>query len=85
MFMRSTVLNFTGKKVALWFITHEFVDGHCPPYVHLASTSHDKCSQASSIFNCFSAPCVILNETEGRRTGRPGNEARELYHKDEEP
>ena len=33
----------------------------------------------------FLLPCVILNETEGQRTGRPGNEARELYHKDEEP
>ena len=28
--MRLTVLNFTRKKLALWFIAHEFIIGHCP-------------------------------------------------------
>ena len=31
--MRSTVLDFTGKKLALWFIAHQFVVGHHPLYV----------------------------------------------------
>ena len=28
---RPTVLEFTGKKLALWFIAHEFVVGDHPP------------------------------------------------------
>ena len=29
-FTRSTVLDFTGKKLALSFIAHELIDGQCP-------------------------------------------------------
>ena len=39
MFTRSTILDFTGKKLALLFIAHELVDGQRPLYVHLTSTS----------------------------------------------
>ena len=31
MFTRSTILDFTGKKLALSFIAHELVDGQRPP------------------------------------------------------
>ena len=40
--MRLTVLDFTGKKLALWFIAQEFVVRHLPPYVHLSSTKLHK-------------------------------------------
>ena len=30
-FTRSTVLDFTGKKLTLLFIAHKFVDRHHPP------------------------------------------------------
>ena len=36
---RNPVLDFTGKKPVLWFITHKFVVGHRLPYVQLMSTS----------------------------------------------
>jgi len=55
-FTRSTVLNFTGKKLAQSFIAHELVDGQRPPYVHLASTRHhssDRCSQAFPVFRAL--------------------------------
>ena len=31
---RLTVLNFTGKKLTLWFIAHGFVGGHCPCFMY---------------------------------------------------
>ena len=62
MFTRSTILDFTGKKLALSsFIAHELVDGQRPPYIHLASTrrhSLDRCSQAFPVFR--SRPLHVL-------------------------
>lgn len=37
-----SILYLTGKKLDLKFIVHAYVVGHCPPYVHLTFTSHDK-------------------------------------------
>ena len=39
MFTRSTILDFTGKKLALWFIAHDLQLG-TTPLLYLASTSH---------------------------------------------
>ena len=64
MFTRSTVLDFTGKKLALSFIAHEFVDGHRPPYVHLVSTrrhSHDRVPRPSPFFAALPLLCIVLN------------------------
>ena len=55
MFTRSTVFDFTNKKLTLSLILHEIVDGQCIPYVHLMSTRRhlrDKCSQAFPVFRC---------------------------------
>ena len=74
MFTRSTVLGFTGKKLALWFIAYEFVVEHClpppTPHVHLASTrrhSRDRCFQA---FPALPPPGIILNAN--RKTKKNG-------------
>ena len=72
MFTRSTILDFTGKKLALSFIAHELVDGQRPPYVHLASTrrhSRDRFSQAFPVFRVLPLPCIILNENRRTKTG----------------
>ena len=34
-FTTLTILDFTGKKLVLWFIAHKYVVGHRLPYVHL--------------------------------------------------
>ena len=59
MFTKSTLLDFTGKKLALWFIAYEFIVGNHPryPYVHLVSTRHharDRCSKAFTVFHLSS-------------------------------
>ena len=83
MFTRSTILDFTGKKLTLSLIAHKLVDGQRPPYVHLASTrrhSRDRCSQASPIFRTF--PLVYYTERKPKnkkKRGRPGNEANLLH------
>ena len=72
MFTRSTILDFTGKKLALSFIAHELVDGQRPPYVHLASTrrhSRDRFSQAFPVFRALPLPCIILNENRRTKNG----------------
>ena len=72
MFTRSTILDFTGKKLALSFIAHELVDGQRPPYVHLASTrrhSRDRFSQAFPVFRTLPLPCIILNENRRTKNG----------------
>ena len=80
MFTRSTILDFTGKKLALSFIAHELVDGQRPPYVHLASTrrhSRDRFSQAFPVFRALPLPCIILHEN--RRTKNGGGLGTRLY------
>ena len=70
--MRSTVLDFTGKKLALWFITHEFVVGHTPPYVTLSPTDiiHVIGVPRPSLFFCaLPLSCVILNTNRRTKTG----------------
>ena len=59
--MRSTALDFTGKKLTLSFIAHEFVNGHRPPPT---STSHPQdvihmigVPRASLFFVALSLPC----------------------------
>ena len=72
MFTRSTILDFTGKKLALSFIAHELVDGQRPPYVHLASTrrhSRDRFSQAFPVFRALPLPCIILNKNRRTKNG----------------
>ena len=50
-----------------------------PPYVHLASNrrhSRDRCSQAISVFLCFSASVYYTEwKPKNKKRGRPGNEA----------
>ena len=73
MFTRSTILDFTSKKLALSFIAHELVDGQRAPYVHLTSTrrrSRDRCSQTFPVFRALPLLCIILNEN--RRTTKNG-------------
>ena len=70
MFTRSTILDFTGKKLALSFIAHELVDGQRPPYVHLAST------RRRSRFSRSSASVYYTErKPKNKKRGRPGNEA----------
>ena len=72
MFTRSTILDFTGKKLTLSFIAHELVDGQCPPYIHLASTrrhSRDRCSQAFPVFRALSLLCIVLNANRRTKNG----------------
>ena len=72
MFTRSTILDFTGKKLALSFIAHELVDEQRPPYVHLASTrrhSRDRFSQAFPVFRALPLSCIILNENRRTKNG----------------
>ena len=72
MFTRSTILDFTGKKLALSFIAHQLVDGQRPPYVHLVSTrrhSRDRFSQAFPVFRALPLPCIILNENRRTKNG----------------
>ena len=71
-FTRSTILDFTGKKLAVSFIAHELVDGQRPPYVHITSTRHhsrDRCSQAFPVFLALPLPCIILNKNLRTKNG----------------
>ena len=65
MFTRSTILDFTGKKLALSFIAHELVDGQRPPPPPPTSTgchSRDRCSQTFPVFCALPLFCnIILN------------------------
>ena len=67
MFTRLTVLNFTGKKLTLWF---KIVVGYPPPPdVHLLSTRphlRDRCSQAFPVFHCSS---TSMSYTERKPNG----------------
>ena len=72
------LLRLTGKKLTLRCIAHIFVVGHHPPYVHLASMSHDKCSQAFSVCRHSSASVYYTERKpikEQKKRRRHGNEA----------
>ena len=58
---RHSILNFTRKKLALWFIGHEIVVG--PPYVHLTSTAHDK------VFLTFCCSFMFVNKCKLKKKG----------------
>ena len=45
----------------LRFIAHEFVVGHCLPYIHLTSALHDKCSRPSLLFVTLPLSCIICH------------------------
>ena len=78
-FTRSAVLDFTGKKLALWFYCTQVCGWALPPYIHLASTrrhSRDRCFQAFPVFH-HSSTSVYYTEhkPKTKKGGRPGSEA----------
>ena len=66
------------------FIAHEFVVGHRPAYVHLASTRRHSCDRCSQAFPVFLRSSTSVYYTErkpkNKNRGRPVNEASVCMH-----
>ena len=81
MFTRLTVLDFTGKKLALWFIAHEFVVGHCPPPTSTSrppDVIHVIGVPSPSLFfflRSSASVCYTERKSKDKNRWRPGNEA----------
>ena len=75
---QNAVLDFTGKKLALWFITHEIVVGHYPPYVHSRPPDiiHVIGVARPSPFFVLFLFYYIERKPKNKKRGRPANGAR---------